>query len=488
MKGVSATLPANGSKTGDKPAPKLLLSTTPTHKFLLMTSDRVVEGEISQDAAGGFLHKRSSGVIRYEDSMVVAVADSIEELCTVKMKLVPENDLSERFKIVEWCLAHKLTDQAKQELERILKYQPGNEQAQRRYRRLMRSESAAENPPPKKKHEAPRPPSMDPSQVIADFKAANGPEAFEHFKIVEAMMLNRCGTSGCHGGLRYAGDFKLVKPREGNLVDPKMTARNLQSILAGIDMRQPGRSPILIMALEGKNHGTRGLPPLAGINDPLFQDLKDWVSNVSESATVDRGRPDTPSRRRMNARNRSYAGTPTQTPIHPLWNTEKGSHGRIVLEDGRIREYGLPADPPTMQRNSARGNGRSDTANMAGDDVGHNRPGFGAQVADDAPSTSAVPEKTPAKVAKTSKSQPLPKTQAQAAAPKSADPNDPSQFNSQSGSSNELAPPAKPLSSAVPQRRQATKAAIPKSVQLPGEKRGQTFDAAPGPINGKQPQ
>ena len=70
------------------------------------------------------------GVMKFPKNRVEGVFDSILDVYHYKRDQLPEGDSDECFKLARWCLNFKLTDQAREQLTKVLELNSRNVQAQ----------------------------------------------------------------------------------------------------------------------------------------------------------------------------------------------------------------------------------------------------------------------------------------------------------------------------------------------------------------------
>ncbi|MFO0944717.1 MAG: hypothetical protein U1D30_02035 [Planctomycetota bacterium] len=291
-------------------------------RYLLMENDRIAYGVVEAGDQCYYL-VRSGGRIRYDAKQVVHVADSLEQLYQFKAANIPPHDIGERFKLHRWCLQNHLDDQAMGELRQILEVDPSHEEVARILRAMEERRKA---PLIGSKGTTPtartvRSVQTPPNEVIESFIRGHGKETFERFNSVERVLVNRCASTACHGSIRHTGEFRLFRATDGRVKDQRMTARNLQALLASVDLRKPEESPLLAYAVNA--HGNAGVAPLGGVNDPMYKQLRDWVYEVADGWANDteflaKKRPTTDQR----AGDGDFASDrvdPSNTELHPRY-------------------------------------------------------------------------------------------------------------------------------------------------------------------------
>ncbi|QDU62449.1 hypothetical protein Pan216_33160 [Planctomycetes bacterium Pan216] len=260
-----------------------------TTRFVLLTNDRVMEGDVFREGDGVAVHK-SGGTIVFPRDQVALVADTMVELYEFKKTRIPLNDSEAHFRLAMWCGKNKLTDQKESELRHVLSLDPAHEDAALWLRRMTKKTRRSVRPDhqirPRRRHVV----MADPAAVIESFQLAHGNEAFENYVQLEKFLVNRCADAGCHGSSLYRGEFRLYRrPLGRHGLEQRLTARNLEAVKQAIDFERPEQSPILYFALEA--HGGRRVPPMAGVNDPNYRELRDWVAHVVTTHDYDTSLP-----------------------------------------------------------------------------------------------------------------------------------------------------------------------------------------------------
>lgn len=253
----------------------------PGHAYLLLDDDRVRSG-IVRPTPEGYILRGPAGEIPFERERVVYVGRSLRNVYEYRARLVPPGDVDARLDLYQWCLSHGLEAEAKGELEQIVRHDPGHERAAWLLRKFRsRSEPAGKSAESRPLGD---PVLAEPALYLERFREGHGRQTLEAFTDrFEMLLLNRCGK--CHANHRYGGPFRLYQRAGGAPVDLHLTARNLRSVLTMTDVEAPNQSPLLYYAIEP--HGQSGVPPLGGVNDPKYRDLRDWVYRVAASSRMD---------------------------------------------------------------------------------------------------------------------------------------------------------------------------------------------------------
>lgn len=412
---VDAVPAGSGARQASNAAPTETSSPdSKPRQYLLLNTDRVVEGEIEK-GPHGYTVRRNGGVIQFPLDQVVFAGPSLRAIYEYKTSHVPKHDMGEHYRIYQWCLVRGMEDEAASELRTILEVDPTNARANRLLSSLNRKHEPAK---PTKKAGTPRVIPAAPNEVIDNFVRGHGRETFEKYTDVERVLINRCGTAACHGTSRYTGDFRLFR-REGDIHSQRMTARNLRAVLQFVNLEDPQKSRILTQAVEP--HGGLSIPAMGGINDPQYKDLRDWVFTVAQKWSVD------------------DAAVAKKPRLVPESVTEPEELSTERWEAARKTKFARPVKPEP------------------GDDIPPTV--WDRAYADDAPPPQADTMPTNGKR-------------------EAVDPFDPAAFNHPATT--------KPL--AAKATKKTPRAGIPKEFDVPTEKAGKPFRAAPLPFSLRGPR
>lgn len=345
---------AETPKPASNPAPVL------SESYLLLDDDSIVAGQI-RHFDGQYSVRREGARMSLPESRVQMAAESLHEIYRFKAARVPIQDPDMRARLAEWCFKEGLLEFAVAEANLILQMKPDHVVA-KRILRLCAAKHRQENPDPDEIRTSSvssrRPRQPEPTRVISQFRAAYGQDLFLQFKEMEPHLMNACGSAGCHGASRHEGPFRLYRRSQGAPNDIQITARNLNSLLAGIDYHDPLRSPILYKALE--RHGSSSLPPLGGVQDPTYMDLQEWVTEITHR----------------------WSGN--EIPVDPAEEMEPIEEAPVEGEDGDTFASGRIRKTPGgyVRRTSRPRQPALQPGSMPG------APGFGPIIADDMPAQS----------------------------------------------------------------------------------------------------
>jgi hypothetical protein len=268
-----------------------------TYRVLLLSSGKVVEGEISHDPASGLYRLRSKGgAVVYEKNLVLAAGESFEDIYRFQVARLPQGDPDERMKLARWCLTYHLTPQAKEQLEAIQAMCPDDAEVRRMLYNLasagepssvdpaLRRTSGDEMPA---RGEAPA--TLDPRVIVKAQKRFSAlPEIFdlpqaqavkkanEFADYVQPVLQQSCVK--CHNE-KYQGSFQLVEIKiRRDQTNPDIARANLDATLRLINPDDPARSELLSAGLVP--HGGSKSAIFRGPNDRSYQVLSQWTRSL----------------------------------------------------------------------------------------------------------------------------------------------------------------------------------------------------------------
>lgn len=367
----------------------------PKNRCLLLTNGKVVRG-IVEKVGKQYRLRRNAGAIYYDENQVVMVVDSSREVYDHKRAGLPGHDILAHMELSQWCIEEKLWNEALIEANQILSIDPENAPALHRREFVQKQiDKLTADPTNSVKSDRTLRARSDHRKIIQRWKEGFGNELFGDYVQIEKIVANRCAAAACHGSMRHEGKFKIVVQEHGK-VDQRVTARNLQSVQAIIDLQSPQRSPLLYYAVNA--HGSSAVAPFGGINDPLYRDLHNWVHSVSHrfgSSDIADSKPN---------------DKPTEVSA-PQPPRDFGTARPAEIDPERGMRPGKPSSPP-------------------GDDIEPTRPGFGG-AADDDVEGATRPVMIPRQKKPTPAADQLVDPAVPVAKPKStgSDPLDPSAFN-----------------------------------------------------------
>jgi hypothetical protein len=213
---------------------------------------------------------------------------------------LPERDSDERMKLALWCLHLKLTAEARQLLDSVIKMNPKNAQAkamlislEQAASRLARRERDPDVRQTKAEERADgRPEALEPAvlrnaqralgvkdlPVIFDLPLPVAIKRTEEFaRYVHPLLQAYCAK--CHDG-QYEGEFQLVPIKSRADRTSNALRANLDATLRLIDPKNPSHSLLLSSTLRPHGRGAKPRPIFPGSNDKAYKVLAEWASHL----------------------------------------------------------------------------------------------------------------------------------------------------------------------------------------------------------------
>lgn len=261
-------------------------------RTLLLTTGGVVTGRI-KEIATGYVVSSAHGSVVVPHEHVVFEASDLREIYELLKSRDKEPTVASCLKRADWCLSHKLPQEAAEELRDALHLDPANETVRLMLNRVdqeLRQQARAAGP------QSGTTVSRDGSLTIRterpDWAAAMNapaakslagldPETARRFvSVVQPILQSRCGNARCHGPAAE-NEFKLQHTRSSG-GNPRLTIeKNLGLVLKYVDLQQPARSRLLTVG-DGAHAGQTIFNGRAGAIQQ--ESLRQWVLEVARQS------------------------------------------------------------------------------------------------------------------------------------------------------------------------------------------------------------
>ncbi len=199
----------------------------------------------------------------------------LDEAYLRRRQTVGARDVSAHLQLADWCLRCGLNARAADELLVAMSLAPRDPRIaglERRLQTAVHPQTAQPAAP------APAPPPL-PKDDMERVMASLPSDAVEGFASrIQPLLLNRCGSNGCHGG-RSGTAFQLLSPGWGKTITLRYTQRNLLAAYQQVNAAEPETSPLLT-APKGPHGGMKS--GVFGERDQAQWDLLNaWVKRTS---------------------------------------------------------------------------------------------------------------------------------------------------------------------------------------------------------------
>ena len=301
------------------PAPTTPAPDAGQPRVLLLYNGEHLVGEMTEDDKNYVIHRNGGEIVVAKDRVEESFPN-ISALYEYKRNQIPEKDPDEHLKLARWCLAQKLTAEAKSNLQIVLKLSPKASQARAMLVSIQNAEtrqaiakngdldadvmqSRAEMTIPQQPRSE-RPSELDDAvirkaqkefgltglPVIFDLPTAVAVKRADQFtKAVQPILQASCIR--CHNENQNLA-FQLIAIKNRRDQTSEVSRANLDAVLQFVDRNNPAKSEILSTVLLPHGGGKVPRPVFRGSNDPKYQILSAWVNSL---------RPTTASARRMPA-------------------------------------------------------------------------------------------------------------------------------------------------------------------------------------------
>lgn len=355
----------------------------PGNGVLMMRNGRLVQGYVSENA-GGFVVDLKNGRMMVPRSQVRYTAASADGIYRKLRTTVPPASPKARLTLAGWCATNRLYDQARREVQDVLKANPEHALARRMLKRIDAIIASSFRKP------APRYKTLGERLTAPEVTSLAGlaPDlAREYVGRIQPILMNGCANSGCHGP-RAENGFRLTITHLRGGARRGISERNLAAVLRYVDVNYPERSPLLLVPRG--NHGRRGRAVFSGAGGAKqLARLRAWVAQVARQTkparsdaphrtgrAASRGRPDqrrvaatalevrrTPTGRRSGGYSpRNAAPAYQQTPAMQFLRAAR-SNGNRLRPAGL--QYGGPGRPADENSLDVRDDGRRQRPRVA---------------------------------------------------------------------------------------------------------------------------
>lgn len=249
----------------------------PRDGLLLLKNGRYLEGHIQRDGERYVVQIRESE-LRIPVSQVALVCKDLLDAYHQQYAMIQPRDIYGHLKLADWCLYHRLADQATEQIHLAEAIDPNDPRLpllRRRRSSLAENRQARTSQPEITKPSGPTGKELDtftaklPETTVAKFT-----------KEIQPILQNRCATSGCHG-IRSEEEFRMIRIPVGSPPRRRVTQHNLWEAVAQIDKQNLGQSPLLLKAL--RRHGKPNSKAVAwwSSDSEQYRALSEWVYGFS---------------------------------------------------------------------------------------------------------------------------------------------------------------------------------------------------------------
>ncbi len=245
-------------------------------RLVMLTSGRILSGHVSRNA-GGYLVEQANGRVQVSADEVRFVVNDLKEAYRQQRDSIVHPTPATHVALANWCISHRLNDEARDELKKCLKSDPDHEEARRLLQRL--TDTMRAGLPPTATPPAPLKTSDGFLQPQVESLGGLSRETATLFTSrIQPILLNKCGNASCHGTTATNG-FRLSNARSGGNGSRQNSERNLAEALRYIDFDDVSQSQLLSLSSGG--HGGRGVIFTGPAASDQFKLLRSWALTVA---------------------------------------------------------------------------------------------------------------------------------------------------------------------------------------------------------------
>lgn len=259
-----------------------------SEQVILLTSRQVLHGEVAL-YGDRYLITQPNSEIRIPRDRVQRICQNIEEAYLCLKHQTRFGSAGDHLYLAQWCLDEGLPSEAQKQLEEAIFKKPNHPRIEliRRQLDLISVGTGKEQSTAKTIY--PPPNDRNVLESLSQSLPAGTVEMFT--RTVQPLLLNGCGTRGCHGGKE--NQFTLYRTERGQQLPRRLTLRNLQSVLMWIDRKNTDESPLLHFASTphfSMDH--RSKPKLAfGPGSLPTKRLTQWLDGFSSRENTEKPVP-----------------------------------------------------------------------------------------------------------------------------------------------------------------------------------------------------
>jgi hypothetical protein len=238
---------------------------------LLLRNGEVLQGKITL-AGDRYYVVLPAGEIFPKVSEVEMFCRDLNEGYLRKRSAVRPDRSDDRLGLAEWCIRHRLLEQAAAELREATAIDGMHPMIPLLARRL----ELAKNPPAAPAASRAEVVSHDELERLVRGLPPGSVETFTNS--IQPLLVNHCSTAGCHGP-QSENTWQLLRAPLGKSATRRVTQRNIASALDLVDRESPAASPLLTVPL--RQHGTTRGPIFSSREIAQYKLLVDWVHEVA---------------------------------------------------------------------------------------------------------------------------------------------------------------------------------------------------------------
>lgn len=282
-------------------------------RVLVLRSGEVFAGQILREK-DAFVVALARGQIRVPAKDVDFCCQSLQDAYECKRAVADLQSAEARLALAEWCLRHGLLEAAQEELNAAGELDPHVPRLELIERRLELARSRVPRRGAEESH-------TRPAENLDRLLSGLPPHALEAFtQRIQPLLLNRCGTAGCHGP-QSSARLKLLRRGPHKPASRRVTQRNLLAATEFIDWTDWQHSSLLEHAAS--LHGGCKATPLGGVQSKQYQELAEWVRHLAAGTAPAASGDEGTSAQETS----THAGGRPQDPLNDMLDTGEPDTG-----------------------------------------------------------------------------------------------------------------------------------------------------------------
>lgn len=305
---VASLLVAPGTSRlmGDESAETVVDQAAPVQeRVVVLRNGHAFVGAVDQAGDRMTITQGPGRSVRVPLRDVDIVVDTLHDAYVHRRQRLHPGEINDQMRLAQWCLRYQLEDEAAELLLEMSRRYP-NHHAVRALERQMgeragllagsgRDASAVRTASFQQAEVAPDAmgfPLAVPSapEELGELPSLSPAEITEFTRVVQPLLQNRCGNANCHASNGRSA-FVLQRTPTGRLTFKDLTWSNLRAAWKQVDLRDPERSPLIVMATTP--HGGQSRAPLETYESRPRQRLARWVVSATQADAIASG--ETPS-------------------------------------------------------------------------------------------------------------------------------------------------------------------------------------------------
>ncbi|MDG2380897.1 MAG: hypothetical protein P8N76_04430 [Pirellulaceae bacterium] len=248
-----------------------------TSKIVVLRNGNVLQGVVQSENQRLVISDGDARVTRVSLNDVDFISEDFQAAYRRKLSRLEDGNVEQHLRLAQWCLRYGLSESAGDRLVYLHRVAPRNSAVralESRMRKMVRDQTRSQKSP--KVAKSPPEASNSETRQIDNLPASAVPQ---FTRVVQPLILNRCGQTTCHGSATRSG-FQLTRSLRGN-PNRELTWKNLAAAIHQVQNERFENSPLLLQARS--IHGNSKVAPIEAHETVQFKHLYEWVKLVTKS-------------------------------------------------------------------------------------------------------------------------------------------------------------------------------------------------------------